>query len=118
VPGVSSGARAWKGRCTGSIRWSIATPSKYTCTGCAASSARNSGDVLTILDADLEYDPQDFVHLLEPIIDGDANVVETYISYLRQKVDATAPPLIHTVRGIGYMMPREPKCPPTASAPG
>jgi two-component system, OmpR family, response regulator len=35
---------------------------------------------------------------------GDANVVETYVSYLRKKVDATAPPLIHTVRGVGYVL--------------
>lgn len=37
--------------------------------------AEASGDVLTILDADLEYDPADFVSLLHPIIAGDANVV-------------------------------------------
>jgi two-component system OmpR family response regulator len=35
---------------------------------------------------------------------GEANVVETYISYLRKKVDATPPPLIHTVRGVGYVL--------------
>jgi two-component system OmpR family response regulator len=35
---------------------------------------------------------------------GDANVVETYISYLRRKVDATEPRLIHTVRGVGYAL--------------
>ena len=35
---------------------------------------------------------------------GRANVVETYISYLRKKVDAEGPPLIHTVRGIGYSL--------------
>lgn len=35
---------------------------------------------------------------------GDANVVETYISYLRKKVDATGEPLIHTVRGAGYSL--------------
>ncbi|MBW3653185.1 MAG: winged helix-turn-helix domain-containing protein [Actinobacteria bacterium] len=33
---------------------------------------------------------------------GDANVVETYISYLRKKIDTLGPPLIHTVRGVGY----------------
>jgi two-component system, OmpR family, response regulator len=40
---------------------------------------------------------------------GDARVLETYISYLRKKVDATGPPLIHTVRGVGYALrlPRE-----------
>jgi two-component system OmpR family response regulator len=35
---------------------------------------------------------------------GEANVVETYISYLRRKVDATEPRLIHTVRGVGYVL--------------
>jgi two-component system OmpR family response regulator len=35
---------------------------------------------------------------------GNASVLETYISYLRQKVDAVDPPLIHTVRGIGYTL--------------
>ena len=35
---------------------------------------------------------------------GTASVLETYISYLRQKVDATDPPLIHTVRGVGYTL--------------
>jgi two-component system, OmpR family, response regulator len=37
-----------------------------------------------------------------------ASVLETYISYLRQKVDATEPHLIHTVRGVGYTL-REPR---------
>jgi two-component system, OmpR family, response regulator len=35
---------------------------------------------------------------------GDANVVETYISYLRKKIDKVDPPLIHTVRGVGYCL--------------
>ena len=35
---------------------------------------------------------------------GRANVVETYISYLRKKIDADATPLIHTVRGVGYSL--------------
>ena len=35
---------------------------------------------------------------------GRANVVETYISYLRKKVDAEGLPLIHTVRGVGYSL--------------
>src|SRR5467141_1775254 len=35
---------------------------------------------------------------------GDARVLETYISYLRKKVDADAPRLIHTVRGVGYSL--------------
>jgi two-component system OmpR family response regulator len=35
---------------------------------------------------------------------GDARVLETYISYLRKKIDVDAPPLIHTVRGVGYAL--------------
>lgn len=35
---------------------------------------------------------------------GDPSVVDTYISYLRRKIDGGAPKLIHTVRGIGFTM--------------
>ena len=35
---------------------------------------------------------------------GNANVVETYISYLRRKLDAAGPPLIKTIRQAGYML--------------
>jgi two-component system OmpR family response regulator len=35
---------------------------------------------------------------------GDARVLETYISYLRKKVDAKGPALLHTVRGVGYVL--------------
>jgi two-component system OmpR family response regulator len=35
---------------------------------------------------------------------GKMNVVETYVSYLRRKVDAAGPPLIKTVRQVGYML--------------
>ena len=35
---------------------------------------------------------------------GDARVLETYISYLRRKLDAHGPPLVHTVRGVGYVL--------------
>ena len=35
---------------------------------------------------------------------GDSNVVETYVSYLRKKIDAADPRLIHTVRGVGYVL--------------
>jgi len=61
----------------------------------------NAGRVLTrtqILDHVWDYD-----------FGGDASVLETYISYLRRKVDRFAPPLIQTVRGVGYVLrpPRE-----------
>jgi two-component system OmpR family response regulator len=35
---------------------------------------------------------------------GNGNIVETYVSYLRRKVDAFDPPLIQTVRGVGYTL--------------
>ncbi len=46
--------------------------------------------------------------LLEHVWDydfgGDASVLETYISYLRKKLDAHGPGLIKTVRGVGYAL--------------
>jgi two-component system OmpR family response regulator len=46
--------------------------------------------------------------LLEHVWDydfgGDARVLETYISYLRRKLDLHGPALIHTVRGVGYAL--------------
>ena|ERR1700677_361149 len=35
---------------------------------------------------------------------GNANVVETYVSYLRKKLEKHGPPLIHTVRLVGYVL--------------
>ena len=35
---------------------------------------------------------------------GQSNVVELYVSYLRKKIDAGRPPMIHTVRGAGYVL--------------
>jgi len=43
-------------------------------------------------------------HVWEYDFGGDANVVETYISYLRKKIDTLGPPLIHTLRGAGYSL--------------
>ncbi len=45
---------------------------------------------------------------------ANASVLETYISYLRQKVDRTDPPLIQTVRGVGYSL----RLPPGTARPG
>jgi two-component system OmpR family response regulator len=46
--------------------------------------------------------------LLEHVWDydfgGDARVLETYVSYVRKKLDAHGPPLIQTVRGVGYAL--------------
>ena len=60
----------------------------------------NAGRVVTkaqILDRVWHYD-----------FGGDASIVDTYISYLRRKVDVEEPKLIHTVHGVGYVM-REPR---------
>ncbi|MCW2991643.1 MAG: two component transcriptional regulator, winged helix family [Solirubrobacterales bacterium] len=50
--------------------------------------------------------------LLEHVWDydfgGDARVLETYVSYLRKKLDAHGPSLIQTVRGVGYAL-RQPR---------
>jgi two-component system OmpR family response regulator len=56
----------------------------------------NAGRVLSkaqILDHVWNYD-----------FNGEANVVESYISYLRRKVDTTEPRLLHTLRGVGYSL--------------
>jgi len=43
-------------------------------------------------------------HVWDYDFGGDARVLETYISYLRKKVDTVEPHLIHTVRGTGYSL--------------
>jgi two-component system OmpR family response regulator len=56
----------------------------------------NAGRVLSraqILDHVWSYD-----------FDGDSSVVETYMSYLRKKLDHVEPKLLHTVRGVGYCL--------------
>ena len=35
---------------------------------------------------------------------GDGRIVESYIYYLRRKIDVHDPPLIHTIRGVGYTL--------------
>ncbi len=60
----------------------------------------NAGTVLSkprILDHVWNYD-----------FGGDVNVVESYVSYLRRKIDTGPTRLIHTLRGVGYVM-REPR---------
>lgn len=39
---------------------------------------------------------------------GDSSVVDTYISYLRKKLDHTSPKLIHTIRGVGFCIRLDP----------
>jgi two-component system OmpR family response regulator len=60
----------------------------------------NAGTVLSkpkILDHVWRYD-----------FGGDVNVVESYVSYLRRKIDTGEKRLLHTLRGVGYVL-REPR---------
>jgi two-component system, OmpR family, response regulator len=60
----------------------------------------NTGRVLTraqILDHVWSYD-----------FDGDSSILDTYISYLRRKIDRVDPKLLHTIRGIGFSLRVDP----------
>jgi len=50
--------------------------------------------------------PQILDHVWRYDFGGDASIVDTYISYLRRKVDISEPKLIHTVHGVGYVLRR------------
>jgi two-component system OmpR family response regulator len=78
----------WRGRTRIDL-----TPTEYKLLRYLMHNARRVVSKAQILDHVWEYD-----------FDGDANVVETYVSYLRKKLDPSGPPLIHTVRGIGYTL--------------
>jgi two-component system, OmpR family, response regulator len=69
------------------------TPTEFTLLRYLMVNARRVMSKAQILDHVWQYD-----------FGGDANVVETYISYLRKKIDQFDPPLIQTVRGVGYCM--------------
>jgi two-component system OmpR family response regulator len=43
-------------------------------------------------------------HVWQYDYSGETNVVELYVSYVRRKVDTGDPKLIHTLRGIGYVL--------------
>jgi two-component system OmpR family response regulator len=43
-------------------------------------------------------------HVWQYDFGGDGRIVETYISYLRKKIDSGEAPLIHTLRGVGYSL--------------
>jgi two-component system, OmpR family, response regulator len=50
---------------------------------------------------------------------GQSQIVETYVSYLRHKLDPLGPPLIHTQRGVGYSLrPGRPGSPGSPGSPG
>jgi two-component system OmpR family response regulator len=78
----------WRGRARIDL-----TPTEYKLLRYLMLNARRALSKAQILDHVWEYD-----------FGGDANVVETYISYLRKKLDPHGPPLIHTIRGVGYSL--------------
>jgi DNA-binding response OmpR family regulator len=43
-------------------------------------------------------------HVWQYDFEGDGTVVETYVSYLRRKLDSNGPWLLQTVRGVGYAL--------------
>ncbi|HEX2149892.1 MAG TPA: response regulator transcription factor [Actinomycetota bacterium] len=69
------------------------TPTEFTLLRYLLMNARRVMSKAQILDHVWQYD-----------FGGDANVVETYISYLRKKIDSFDPPLIQTIRGVGYCL--------------
>jgi two-component system OmpR family response regulator len=48
-------------------------------------------------------------HVWHYDFNGEMNIVESYVSYLRRKIDTVEPRLLHTVRGVGYVL----RLPPT-----
>ena len=85
-------------RCGGGPARIELTPTEYKLLRYMMLNARRALSKAQILDHVWEYD-----------FDGDANVVETYISYLRKKIDKLGPPLIHTIRGVGYTLRTPPE---------
>ena len=69
------------------------TPTEYSLLRLLLSNPRRVLSKSQILDQVWQYD-----------FGGDGSIVETYISYLRKKVDAEEPHLIQTVRGVGYVL--------------
>ena len=78
---------------------------------------RRSGDLVALTATEFELlrflmrNPRRVLgkaHILDRVwnydFGGQANVVELYISYLRKKIDAGKPPMIHTLRGAGYVL--------------
>jgi two-component system OmpR family response regulator len=77
---------------------------------------------LTFADIELDEDTHEVWKAGEPVLSkpkildhvwrydfgGDVNVVESYVSYLRRKVDTGEKRLLHTLRGVGYVL-REPR---------
>ena len=85
-----------RGQPRGDARAATRCTSPPPSSSCCATSCATRKRVLSkaqILDRVWNYD-----------FGGQANVVELYISYLRKKIDAGRSPMIHTMRGVGYVL--------------
>jgi two-component system OmpR family response regulator len=69
------------------------TPTEFRLLRCLMINKRRVLSKAQLLDNVWNYD-----------FDGNGHVVENFISYLRKQVDVDGPPLIHTVRGVGYCL--------------
>ena len=84
-------------------RWSRPLGSKPSSAAWAKTTPANNMDVFssTSRDAGVSYGPPQ-------VVSGDggtSNVVDVYVGYLRQKLEAEGQPrLLHTLRGVGYVM--------------
>jgi two-component system OmpR family response regulator len=52
--------------------------------------------------------PQILDHVWQYDFDGESNILETYISYVRRKLNEHGPQLLHTVRLVGYVLREDP----------
>jgi two-component system OmpR family response regulator len=69
------------------------TPTEYELLRYLLANPRQALSKSQILDQVWDYD-----------FDGQSGVVDTYVSYLRKKLDPLGPPLIRTIRGVGYAL--------------
>ncbi len=69
------------------------TPTEYRLLRCLMLNPRRVLTRAQLLDHVWSYD-----------FGGDARVLETYVSYLRRKLGSHGPQLVHTVRGVGYVL--------------
>ena len=73
-------------------------------TALRSSELRRVDQQLEVLDRRVLSKTQLLEHVWEYDFGGDPNILETYISYLRKKLNAAGPPMIQTVRGVGYSL--------------
>ena len=98
APAASSATSSWTRRATrcGGPRWPVdLTPTEFRLLHYLMVNAGQVVSKAQIRDRVWDYS-----------FDGKVNMVEVYVSYLRKKIDIHGPPMIRTVRGIGYCLRR------------